>query len=137
MARREHPRYENTEWDDYEFREYPMMIYPGSKDGGKTPDRDPTRPGRFLQEAVTVNSEAERLAALGLDEAEAEEAAPAPVPTKAKLIPTGKGTSRLQTPDDERAELLEQCETKGIQVDKTWSIARLQDALDTFNADVG
>lgn len=134
MARREHPRYENTEWDEYEYREFPMMIYPGSKDGGKTPDPNPRLPGQFLQKAVTVANEAERRAVLDL----APEETDTPAPKKPRLIEGAtKGSSRLETPEDERLALLQVAETKGIKVDKTWSIARIQDAIDTFDADVG
>lgn len=134
MARREHPRYENTEWDEYEYREFPMMVYPGSKDGGKTPDPNPRVPGQFLQKGVTVANEAERREVLEL----APEDGAAPAPRKPRLIDGAtKGTSRLETPEDERLELLQRAEVKGIKVDKTWSIARIQDAIDTFDADVG
>src|SRR5207245_434885 len=74
MARKEHPRYENCDFGDYEFAEWPMAIYPGSSDGGKTPDRDPRRPGVFLQPVVIVNSEEERRQVLGLDEPVPQEA---------------------------------------------------------------
>jgi hypothetical protein len=134
MARREHPRYENTEWPEYEFREFPMMVYPGSKDGGKTPDPDPRRPGKFLQEAVTVASEDERRAALDLAPAEPESA---PAPKAPKLVQTGsKGVSRLETPEDERTALLQAAETAGIMVDKSWSTARIQAAIDEARQEV-
>lgn len=137
MARKEHPRYENTIWEDYEFREFPMMIYPGSKDGGKTPDRDPTKPGKFLQTPVTVANQAEFEAVMGLatTEAEAPKPAAAAAPAKAaKLVPASGGTQRLETEEDQRAELLEQAKVRGLQVDATWSVARIQDAIDTHDA---
>lgn len=133
MAKREHPRYENTEWPDYEFHEFPMMVYPGSKDGGKTPDRHPTRPGVFEQEAVTVHNEEERRQALGLDEEVGSDAAILSKPLE--LLPTGKGTSRVKTANDERQELIERLTTAGVQHDKSWSVGRLQDAWDTHEAE--
>lgn len=129
MARREHPRYENTEWPDYEFMEYPMMVYPGSNDGGKTPDPHPTRPGKFLQEGVIVKDEQERRDVLQIADPVEQEA---PRARKTQLVPTAtKGVSRVKTEDDERAELLQEAETLGVQIDKSWSLARLQDAIDT------
>lgn len=117
MARKEHPRYANTDWPEYEFNEYPMMVYPGSKDGGKTPDRDPTKPGKFRQEAVIVHNAAERAQALG---------------GEAELTETGsKGVSRPTTEADERADLIEKLGVAGVQFDKKWSLVKLQDAWDT------
>ena len=129
MARKEHPRYENTIWEDYEFREFPMMVYPGSSDGGKTPDRDETKPGK-------VANIAEFEAVMGLEAKEEAPAKPAAKPTaKApQLVPGAGGAQRLKTEEDERAELLEQAGVKGVQVDATWSIARIQDAIDTHDA---
>lgn len=127
MARKEHPRYESTEWEDYEFREYPMMVYPGSADGGRTPDRDPRTPGKFLTPAVLVNNEEERRLALDIDTP--VEAEPEPQRTRT-LVDAGNGTQRLQTPEDERNELIERLETAGVQYDKRWGLVRLQDAWD-------
>lgn len=133
MAKREHPRYENTEWEDYEFREFPMMVYPGSADGGKTPDRDPRKPGAFLQDPVVVNDEAERRAVLELEPEEAEGPAE---PRKREFVETSaSGVRRLKTPDDDRREALEEAEALGVQVDKSWSLARIQDAIDTHRAE--
>lgn len=133
MAKREHPRYENTDWPDYEFREFPMMVYPGSSDGGRTPDRDPKKPGAFLQDAIVVNNEAERRAALELEPEEAEEA---PAARKAEFVETSsRGVRRLKTADDDRAEALEEADALGVQVDKSWSLARIQDAIDTHRAE--
>lgn len=127
MARKEHPRYENTEWPDYEFHEFPMMVYPGSADGGKTPDADPSKPGKFLQTPVTVHDEAERRAVLEIDTPVDPE--PARAPSRA-LVDNGDGTQRLQTAEDERNELISKLETAGVQYDKRWGLARLQDAWD-------
>lgn len=127
MARKEHPRYESTEWPDYEFHEFPMMVYPGSKDGGKTPDRDPSRPGKFLQTPVTVNSEEERRLALDIDAPVEPEREPERTRT---LVDAGNGTQRLQTPEDERNDLMERLDTAGVQFDRRWGLARLQDAWD-------
>jgi hypothetical protein len=129
MARREHPRYETTEWPEYEFKEFPMMVYPGSKDGGKTPDRDPKKPRKYLQTPVVVNNEAELRTALALAPEDVDEAT-------ASNSGIGRGTARrMKTADDERAVLLEEADSLGLTVDKSWSIARLQDAIDTKKAE--
>lgn len=133
MAKREHPRYEHTEWPDYEFHEFPMMVYPGSNDGGKTPDPDPRRPGTFLQQAVCVNSEEERRAVLDIADPVPPEA---PAPASTTLVDNGAGTKRLQTEEDQRAELIQQAETLGVQIDKRWAVARIQDAIDAHRAKV-
>lgn len=133
MARREHPRYESTEWPDYEFREFPAMLYPGSKDGGKTPDVNPDWiPGsrkpkeqRFLQEPVIVNNEDEARQVLG-------------VGAKPELVSTNglpSGPERLKTVEDEKAELIGEAETLGVQVDKRWAPERIRGAIEAFRSE--
>ncbi len=129
---REHPRYASTDWPEWEFIEFPKMVYPGSKDGGKTPDRDPKRPGVLLQAGVIVNDEAELRVALELAPAEAEDAAPA----KPRLVEATGGAQRLATPDDDIKALRQQCDELGVTYDKKWGAGRLQDAIDTHNAPV-
>lgn len=130
---KEHPRYENTEWPDWEFHEFPMMVYPGAADQKKPyDDRGRPLPG------VIVNTAQEADEALGIDRSErVEEAEAAPAPAKPRgQVPTGsKGVSRMKTEDDERAELIAEAEVLGIQqFDRSWSIARMQDTIDTFKA---
>lgn len=129
MAKREHPRYETTEWPDWSFEEWPMMVYPGSADGGKTPDRHPTKAGAFLQTPVIVHSEEERRAVLEIEEPVEKEAAR---PVSTTLVDAGAGVKRLQTEDDQRLALITEAETLGVQIDKRWSVARMQDAIDTY-----
>lgn len=134
MARREHPRYENTEWPDYEFREYPMMVYPGADDPLKPYKASGREKGKPLA-GILVNNDEERRIALGLDEEEAEDtgATRKAVPTRGgKTMPTSvKGVDRLRTDDDDKGDLLQEAENLGVKVDRTWSVARIQDALDT------
>ena len=121
MARQEHPRYASMEFPEWEYIEFPMMVYPGSKDGGKTPDRIPSKPGKFLQDPVTVNNEDELRAALAGGD------------TLVKDDTTS--AMRVKTPEDERLELVAEVERLGIQYDKRWGTARLQAALDEHNAE--
>ncbi len=116
MAAREHPRYANTEFDDYEFREFPMMVYPGAADQKKPYGKD----GKPLA-GIIVNNEDEYRQALN-PEGEATETV------------VEKGQTRLKTPEDARKELLEAAEVAGVQVDKKWSAARIQDAIDSAAA---
>lgn len=117
---REHPRYANFEWPEYEFREFPLMIYPGSADGGKTPDplmrKGHRVPGKFVQDGVVVNSPEEMKLALESEDLETVEEG---------------GVTRIKTPEDERQELLGRAETAGVKVDKRWSATRIQDAIDS------
>lgn len=119
---REHPRYADMEFPDYEFREYPKMVYPGAKDPAKPYDGK----GRPLRGIQVANEEEERQA-LGLaDDGDA------PKPT---LVETSApNTSRVQTPEDEKAQLVQEAEVLGVTIDKRWSIARIQDAIDTHKA---
>lgn len=138
MGKREHPRYENTEWPDYEYREYPKIVYPGAKDQSK-PYGANGKPLRGIQ----VNSEEEEREALGLEDdgAEAETAAPTTARKNgaqrggATVSTSARGVERLRTEEDEKNDLIEEAETLGIQFDRSWSPARLQDAIDTHKAE--
>lgn len=117
---KDHPRYAAMEFPDYEYREYPLMVYPGAADQAKPYGKN----GKPLA-GIVVNNEAEYREALGLD---ADKGATAPETVE------DKGVTRLKTPEDERADLLAEAETAGVQVDKRWSAARIQDAIDTHRA---
>ena len=134
MARREHPRYENAEFPDYEYREFPMMVYPGAEDASRPYKTKGKQAGKPL-DGIIVNNEEERRVALGLGSEEAEDtgATRKALPTRGgKTMPTSaKGVDRLRTDDDEKEDLLQEAENLGLKVDKSWSVARIQDALDT------
>lgn len=109
---REHPRYANMEFPDYEYREYPKMIYPGAPDPRKPYDKN----GKPLK-GILVQDEDEERRVLQKD---------------ANLLPTiSPGVQRVQTPADEKTELLERAKVMGVQVDARWSVARIQDAIDS------
>lgn len=112
---KEHPRYALTDWPEWEFVEFPMMVYPhpGNPDIRK-PVYNPDRPGQLLSQGVTVNSEEELLAILD----------------GAKTIKDGD-VVRIETDDDKRARLILQAEQTGVQVDKRWSLDKLEAALAT------
>jgi hypothetical protein len=94
------------------------MVYPGAKDPSKPYDSR----GKPLRGIQVANAEEERQA-LGL----ADEDTPKPT-----LVPTSApGTSRVQTPEDEKAQLIQEAEVLGVTIDKRWSVARIQDAIDT------
>ena len=134
MARREHPRYENAEFPDYEYREFPMMVYPGADDPAKPYKTKGKQAGKPL-DGIIVNNEEERRVALGLASEEQEEtgATRKALPTRGgKTMPTSaKGVDRLRTDDDEKEDLLQEADNLGLKVDKSWSVARIQDAIDT------
>lgn len=127
---KEHPRYQFTEWPDYEFHEFPMMVYPGADDPLKPYDAK----GKVLP-GVIVNNAAEADTALGIDRSEEPEAgAPEPKPKAGKAVPSASpGVSRMETEDDQHTALNEEAATLAIpKFDKSWSLARKQDAIDTF-----
>jgi len=117
MAYKEHPRYALTEWPEYEFHEFPMMVYPGGEDPFK-PTYDTERPGRLIHPGVTVATQEELDKLLG---------------GGAETVRDGDKV-RVKSDDDERAELLQEAEHLGVTVDKVWSTARIQDAIDTKKA---
>lgn len=131
---KEHPRYANADWPEWEFREFPMMVYPGAADQKKPYDAD----GKVLP-GVLVNSEEERREVLNIEDEPAEvEVAPkaAPKPkAPAKLVATATpGVKRVATEADELTELQGEAEDLGVTYDRSWSLARLQDAIDTHKA---
>lgn len=119
---REHPRYAamQEKWDaeaeERGYREYPMMVYPGAKDQRKPYGAD----GKRLK-GLVVQNEDERDRALGLGQY--AQAAPAAV------VDDG-GVQRLSNPEDERLALIAKAEQLGVQIDKRWGAARIQDAID-------
>ncbi len=124
MALKEHPRYASMDFPDYEYQEFPRMIYPGAADQKKPYGKD----GKPLKGIIVHNEDEERIA-LGLPTEPDPEEAPRARPV---LVETGSpGISRLETPEDQKAALLQEADVLGLTVDKRWSIARLQDAIDT------
>lgn len=120
MARREHPLYENADWDDYEFREFPMMIYPGAKNPRvpeywSAEDDIPRgkRAGELKFVGVTVENDEELDRVLG----------------GAKTLTQGNVT-RVETEEDERLGLIVKAGQMGVQVDKRWGVSRLKAAID-------
>lgn len=113
MAAKEHPRYQLTDWPDWEFVEFPMMVYPhpGNPDIRK-PVYNPERPGQLLSPGVTVNSEEELVALL----------------EGAETVKDGDKT-RLLTEEDKRQALILKADQTGVKVDKTWSLDKLEAAL--------
>lgn len=134
---KEHPRYQSMEWPDWEFQEFPAMIYPTAPDPKKPYDER----GRPLP-GVIVQNQAEADEVLGIDRSAAEPQegveGNSAAPTPRTAVPTASpGVSRLPTAEDEKAELIAEAERLGIQqFDKRWSIARMQDCIDTFKAEV-
>src|SRR4051812_22663121 len=110
---REHPRDASMEWEEWAFKEFPMMIYPGAPDPKKPYDAK----GKVLP-GIIVNSPEEADAALGIDRSE-EPAAPAPKAAAARRLVPGptKDTQRLSNDEDDRKELLEEAEALGVQID--------------------
>ena len=87
------------EFPDYEYREYPKMVYPGTKDG------KPEVNGKGqAKKGVVVNNEAEEAEAMSTGE-----------------TPVREG--------DEQARLQKLCEINGVQFDKRWGAPKLTKAL--------
>jgi hypothetical protein len=127
MAKREHPRYENMEWPDWEFQEYPMMYYPGAPNQKKPYIHAPgsVDHGKPLK-GVIVNNDEELKSLI-----EADRRAAAGEESGIELTATSaKGVSRVRTEADVKAELIEHCEAAGVTFDRRWGIAKLQEAID-------
>lgn len=132
---KEHPRYASVEWPEWEFREYPMMVYPLNREDPRKPTyvKSGKRKGQPIA-GVVVKDDAELAEVLGL-EVEPAAAAPAAGGRKRKLVPGSGGAQRLENDDDELAALQVEATDLGVQFDRSWSLARLQDAIDTKKAE--
>lgn len=116
---REHPRYAAMadHWPDYEYNEYPRMAYPGAPDPKKPYDAK----GKPLK-GVLVENDDEYNRVMAKD---------------AELLPTiSPGVQRVQTQEDEREALIVRATQLGVQFDKRWGLARLQDAIDSHTREV-
>lgn len=134
MAKREHPRYENMEWPDWEYQEYPLMYYPGAPDQKKPYINAPGSAdhGKPLK-GVIVNNEEEHRQLI-----EGDRRAAGGGDSGVVLAPTSaKGVSRVRTEADEKAELIEEAESLGVTFDRRWGLAKLQEAIDAFRSENG
>ncbi len=104
--------YDQMEFPEYEFREFPMEVPYVDGQVMPTPYNEKHKP----HPTVRVNSQ-EELDALTAGEVE--------------VIPAGPDTTaaRVRTEDDERAELLLKADQNDIKVDKRWSLERLRLAV--------
>lgn len=110
MAKTGSSFYDNMEFPDYEFRQFPLAV---ALDEDGKPTKDPYVPGskpKKLREVVTVANEAELEALLG---GEVE-------------VVDGK----IRTEEDEKADLITEAAQVGAQVDKKWSPERMRKAID-------
>ena len=110
--------YDTMEFTPYEFSEWPQAI--PVQDGKVMPTPYITE-GRLkgkLHDVVIVNSQAELDALQG---------------PQVKVVPVNpdaaSGPLRVETEDDLRAELYVQAEQVGAQIDKSWSVERIEAAI--------
>lgn len=98
---REHPNYARMEFPEYEFREFPKMLYPSNADDPFTPVYTKGVPC----EGIIVNDEEEQMAVL------------------ATLAPPVREA-------DERKRLIALAEVDGVTIDKRWSLAKITAAIE-------
>lgn len=109
---REHPRYEATEWPEYEFREFPMVYYPTASDQMKPYDSK----GKRL-DGVTVQNQ-EELDRLLSNTAELQRT-------------SSPGLKRVQTVEDAHAEAVVEAGQLGVKIDRRWGLERIQKEIAT------
>ena len=111
MAQNKHTVFDAIEFPPYEFHEFPMTV-PVNDDGSVADS--PYDERHKLKPVVIVQNQAELDALKGPD---------------VVLIAVGDGSSRVQSEADIRAVLYEQAETRGVRIDKAWSVERIEKAL--------
>lgn len=116
MAFKEHPRYANFEFPDYEFHEYPMMVYPGAPDQKKPYHPDT---GKRLKGVVVANEEEMRRVLGDPDDT-----------AGARVAAGSPDTQRLESPEDLKEKAIRQAERLGVKIDKRWNIERIEAAID-------
>lgn len=126
-----HPRYaamaEQWEKDNEDWKEFPMMVYPGAPDPRQPVYAEPGdpgyKPGKLRYEGVVVQNEEELARVIdgaGSSGVHRELGQPA----------------RASTLEDDRDALLQEAANLGLkEVDPAWSLARIQDAIDTKKAE--
>lgn len=124
------------EWPDYEFLEFPMMVYVDTKaqkvlqKPTDHPRWDPGNPRskRWVQDEVIVHSEQELKELKATVETGGE----------LKTVVSGPGVApRLATAEDERQALLQEADVLGVQVDKRWGADKLKAAIGAFKEEAG
>lgn len=104
--------FDNMTFEEYEFREFPQAI---PVVNGKV-QPTPYDANNKLHPVVVVTSQDELDALLG---------------PQVTLVPVSEGatTLRVENEDDIRAVLYVQAEQAGVQIDKRWSVDRIEKAL--------
>lgn len=116
-----HPRYENADFGEWSFNEFPLMLYPGAP--------DPTKP---VYETEGKNRGKLKFAGVI---AEDEDEAKRIIAGAQTVKPDDGGPARLETAEDALEAKQREATDMGVQFDKRWSLARLQDAIDTKRAE--
>ncbi len=119
---RQSTRYDNMKFKPYEFAEFPQAIPVVGSEVQKSPYNAKGK----LHEVVIVNSQEE------LDALQGPQVRLVPVNPDAAV-----SASRVETEDDVRAVLYVQAEQLGVQIDKRWSVERIESAVKTAAAKAG
>lgn len=115
-----HPRYAQMEFPEWEFEEFPMMLYPGAKDPRKPEyHAEGKRKGSLVYPGVIVQDEEEAKALLA---------------GTVTAVTDTRGAMRLETHEDRMSDLHAEASRLGITFDKRWSETRLQAAIDDAKA---
>ena len=114
MAQNQHTAFDKIEFPPYQFREYPKAI-PVDETGAPVDDQYVAAGKRRVQrDVVIVRSKRE------------EDALRGPGVT---TVEVGPGQFRVENEDDARQVLFEQAEVRGINIDRSWSVERIEQAL--------
>lgn len=107
--------YDQFEFDEYEFREFPTAV--PVNEAGEV-QKSPYRENGKSWPVVHVESQAELDALMG----------GAPV-IKVNATAIESSPLRVEGEDDIRAALYTQADQAGVKIDKRWSVERLEEAL--------
>lgn len=121
MPQNVHTAFDKIEFPPYAYREYPKAI-PVDEEGKPVDDHYVAAGAKKLTQrpVVIVRSRRE------------EDALRGPGVTTVEVSP---GTYRVENEDDVREVLFEQAETRGVAIDRSWSVERIEQALADAEAD--
>lgn len=110
IKQRQNTIYDNMEFPDYEFREFPMTV--------------PVVDGKVQKTPYDANHKAHPVVVVN-DQSELDDL----MGPGAVMVEVAAGSARLQNEDDIRAALYIQADQAGVTIDKRWTVARIEETL--------
>lgn len=130
-----HPLYSGHTFREYEFQEYPRMVYPGAENPKKPYSTEAGKGYGKPLPGVIVNDEEEESRALKLSQHFDAKHRPGNLERGGETVQTmAKGVHRLVSEEDRRASLIQEADNLGVQIDKRWKADRIEAAIEAHKS---